>query len=289
MTRMIAVATLAGLAAVCVASTSLAQDMTPPRILFLSKSEGFEHSPVAVKDGKPCLAETVLGQLAQENGSPFKSTKDASLINADNLKNYDLVCFYTQGDLTKPSKDGGAPMGEKGQADLVEWIKNGGRFMGFHSASDTFHTPADGEVTPYLKMVGAEFTGHGGQFKGTLKIVDPMHPAMENVPKDWSFPEEWYLFNHFNTATMHVLALLDPGEDGAKQEKYRIAPYPSIWCSALGKGKVYFSSLGHREDVWESPTFQKSIVDAGMWLMAPGTEGTEPNYDKVVPKEAPKK
>ncbi|MCX5757721.1 MAG: ThuA domain-containing protein, partial [Candidatus Hydrogenedentes bacterium] len=276
MTRMIAVAALVALMAVCV-STALAQDIKPPRILFLSKSEGFEHSPVAVKDGKPSLAETVLEQLAKDNGSPFTSTKDASLINADNLKNYDMVIFYTQGDLTKPSKDGGAPMGEKGQADLVEWVKNGGRFMGFHSASDTFHTPANGEVTPYLNMLGAEFTSHGGQFKGKLNIVDPFHPAMKSVPKDWSFEEEWYLFNHFNKASMHVLALLDPSEGGVKQDKYRIPPYPVIWCSAFGKGKVYFSALGHREDVWESPVFKSSILDAGMWLMAPGTEGTEPN------------
>lgn len=288
MTRMIVVTALIGLTAVCV-STAFAQDITPPRILFLSKSEGFEHSPVAVKDGKPSLAESILKQLAQDNGSPFTSTKDASLINADNLKNYDIVCFYTQGDLTKPSKDGGAPMGEKGQADLVEWVKNGGRFIGFHSASDTFHTPAGGEVTPYLKMVGAEFTSHGAQFKGTLKIVDPTHPTMEDVPKDWSFDEEWYLFNHFNTDSMHVLALLDPGEEGAKQDKYRIPPYPVIWCSSFGKGKVYFSALGHREDVWENPIFQKSIVDAATWLMDPNSGGTEPNFDKVVPKEMPKK
>jgi len=268
-----------------VAFVAVAQDITPPRILFLSKSEGFEHSPVAVKGDQPSLAETILGRLARENGSPFTSTKDASLINADNLKNYDLVCFYTQGDLTRPSKDGGAPMGEKGQAELVEWVRNGGRFMGFHSASDTFHTPAGGEVTPYLKMVGAEFVTHGAQFKGTLKIVDPAHPAMASIPADWSFEEEWYLFKNFNTETMHVLALLDPGEAGAKQAAYRIAPYPVIWCSALGKGKVYFSALGHREDLWENPTFQASIVDAAMWLMEEGTDGTEPNFDKVVPKE----
>lgn len=288
MGRVTAMVILMAFVTACIAVTAMAQDITPPRILFLSKSEGFEHSPVAVADGKPSLAETILGTLAKQNDSPFTSTKDASLINADNLKNYDLVVFYTQGDLTKPSKDGGAPMGEKGQADLVEWVKNGGRFMGFHSASDTFHTPDGGEVTPYLKMVGAEFTTHGAQFKGTLKVVDPTHPTMVDVPVDWSFDEEWYLFKNFNTATMHVLALLDPGEDGAKQDKYRIPPYPAIWCSALGKGKVYFTALGHREDVWESPVFQSSIVDAAQWLMTAGTAGTEPNYDKAVGKPAPK-
>jgi len=286
----IVVTLFAACVAMLVVAPAFAQNVTPPRILFLSKSEGFEHSPVAVKDGKPCIAEQMLKMLALDNeAESFKSTKDASLITAENLKNYDMVIFYTQGDLTKPSKDGGAAMSEKGQADLVEWVKNGGRFMGFHSASDTFHTPAGGEVTPYLKMLGGEFKGHGPQFEGTVKLVDPGHPSVANIPASWKFKEEWYAFTNFNKESIHVLALLDPGEAGAKHELYKSGPYPIIWCSVFGKGKVYFSGLGHRDELWADPTFQKSIVDAGMWLMSEGTSGNEPNFDKVVPKEAPQK
>jgi type 1 glutamine amidotransferase len=273
---------------VLMASAAFAQD-APPRILFFSKSEGFEHSPVAQKAGAPSLAEKTLEMLAKQNDAPFKATKDGTQISAENLKNFDLVIFYTQGDLTKSGgKDGSPGMSEKGQAELVEWINKGGRFMGFHSASDTFHTPPSGEVTPYLKMLGAEFRGHGGQFEGTVKVVDPGHPAVAGIPQDWKVKEEWYLFKNFNTATMHVLALLDCGNEGAKQKDYDIAPYPIIWCSAYGHGKVYFSAFGHREELWADPIFQRSIVDAGLWLMEPVTSGTEPNFDKVVPKEKAK-
>ena len=265
---------------------ALAQDA--PRILFYSRSEGFEHSPVVQKEGKPCVAEKVLSDLASQNGAPFTSTKDGTKITAENLKNFDLVIFYTQGDLTKPtSKDGAPPVGPKGEADLVEWVKNGGRLMGFHSASDTFHTPPSGEVTPYLKMLGAEFSGHGPQFEGTVKVVDPMHPTMANIPKDWKLLEEWYMFKNFNKDTVHVLALLDPGPARAKVKDYNIPDYPIIWCGKFGNGKVYFSALGHRDEIWQDPIFQSSIVDAGTWLQEEGAEGTEPNFDKVVPKEKP--
>lgn len=284
---------LAGMMAVIVlaavaAPMAMAQD-SPPRILFLSKSEAFEHGPVAQKGGKPSVADIALGELAKENESPFTTTKDASAINAANLKNFDLVIFYTQGDLTKPSKDGGAAMSEKGVAELLEWIKAGGAFMGFHSASDTFHTPKGGEVTPYLKMVGGEFTGHGAQFEGTVKVVDPTHPAVAAIPKDWKIKEEWYAFNNFNKDSIRVLALLDPGAERAKQKMYDVPDYPVIWVSAYGKGKVYFNAIGHREELWQDPVFRKSIVDAGKWLAAPGAEGTEPNFDKVVPKDKPAK
>jgi hypothetical protein len=265
------------------------------RLLFLSKSEGFEHGPVAVKDGKPCLAETVLTKLAQENGATIKSTKDANAITAENLKNYDIVVFYTQGDLLKPSKDGGAPMGPNGVSDLLDWIKKGGRYMGFHSASDTFHTPEGAEVTPYLKMVGAEFIGHGPQFFGTVKVVDSMHSAMAAFPKEWKIKEEWYAFKNFNAKDMHVMALMDPGDDAARKlDLYKNGAYPIIWCSAYGEGKVYFNGMGHREELWEDPIFTQSIVDAATWLMEPSSAAsdTKPNYDEVmatVKKVEPKK
>lgn len=272
------------------ASPAFAQDVQAPRILFLSKSEGFEHGPVAQKAGAPSVAEKVLKQLAEDNGATsFESTKDASKINAANLKNYDLLIFYTQGDLSKPGKDGAPGIGPDGQAELVEWVKNGGRLMGFHSASDTFHTPAGGEITPYLKMLGAEFAGHWRQFAGAVKIVDAAHPAVAGFPVDYKPMEEWYTFKDFNTGAVRVLALMDPGEERVKQKEYNIPAYPVIWVAACGKGKVYFSALGHREDMWEKDTvFQRSIVDAGMWLMTGDLTGTEPNYDKVVPKDVPK-
>ena len=285
----VAVLLVVTLVTLIVAPISFAQDVSPPRILFFSRSEGFEHSAVLQKGGNPSVAEKALGELAAQEQAPFTSTKDGTKITAENLKNYDLVIFYTQGDLTKsPSKDGAPPVTEKGVSDLVEWVKNGGRFMGFHSASDTMHTPKGGEVTPYLKMVGGEFTGHGPQFQGTVKIVDPAHPAMANIPQDWKFLEEWYMFNNFNKDSIRVLALLDPGAAvRAKEKSYDIPNYPIIWVSAFGKGKVYFDAIGHRDELWQDPTFRSSIVDAGTWLMTQGTEGTEPNFDKVVPKEKP--
>jgi hypothetical protein len=282
---LIVVALLAMAALPCVS----AQPATAPSILFLSKSEGFEHGPVAQKAGAPSIAEKTLAMLALQAGALLKNTKDASQINAENLKNFDMVIFYTQGDLTKPGKDGAPGMTEKGLADLLEWIKNGGRFMGFHSASDTFHGPKGGEVTPFLKMVGGEFRGHGAQFEGTVKIVDPGHLAVASIPQDWKIKEEWYMFHNFDKDSLHVLALLDPGAERDKQKDYDIPNYPIIWVKAYGKGKVYFSALGHRDELWADPLFQKSITDAGTWLMTEGPAGTEPNFDKVVPKDKPTK
>ena len=285
MDKLAIVFTMAGVLLLLGATSANAAD-APLRMLFFSKSAAFEHSVVGERDGKPSWAGNVLSKLAEEMGATLTCTKDGGLINADNLKNYDIVIFYTQGDLmTEGGRDGTPAMSAQGLEDLLAWVRNGGRYFGFHCASDTFHTPEGGPVTPYLQMVGGEFCGHGAQFKGTLKIVDADHPTMAHIPQDWTINEEWYCFNNLNTDKIHVLALLDAGEERAKQKMYDTPNYPMIWCSQYGQGRVYFNGMGHREDVWINKTFKQSIVDAIEWLMAKGPAQAEPNFDQVVPKE----
>jgi uncharacterized protein len=252
--------------------------------VFLSKSEGFEHTCIRQEDGRPSHVDKILTQLLEPKGIKLLCTKDAARINAEELENYELVIFYTQGDISVPGqKDDGEPMGPNGVADLIAWIEKGGAFVGFHCASDTFHSPPDGPVTPYLEMLGGEFVTHGAQFEGTLKVVDPSHPTMVNVPQDFKIYDEWYLFRNFNKDTMHVLALLDPGDEREKQEKYNVDPYPVIWCSTLGEGRVFYNALGHREDVWENPVFQQHVLDAVAWALGQGPAQAEPNFNDVVP------
>jgi len=195
------------------------------------------------------------------------------------------VIFCTQGDLTiEGGKDGSPGMPENGVAELVQWVKDGGGFMGFHNATDTLRE-GDQKPTPYIKMIGAEFVGHGAQFTGTVEVVDPSHPTMASIPQNWELNEEWYLFGNFNKDTIHVLALLDPGNERTKQKSYNIPNYPVIWCSTLGKGRVYSSALGHREDVWTSPVFQKNAKAAMKWALGEGEAQTTPNFNEVVPTE----
>ena len=265
-----------------------AQGLEGVRILFLTKSEGFMHSVVAAKAGKPSHAGSVLAQLAKDNGATLDETNDASVINAENLKNYDLLIFYTQGDIRNSGgKDGAPGMGQEGLDALIAWVKAGGALMGFHAAADTLRM--DG--SPYRDMIGAGFAGHGAQFEGTVKVVDAAHPAMKSIPQDWRIKDEWYMFNHWNKKNLRVLALMDPGpKERKRQPMYNAPDYPVIWVAAYGDGLVYYNALGHREDVWTNPTFQNSVVDATCWVLDKANltpEQTQPNFDEVVPKDKP--
>lgn len=270
------------------AGVSAVQAADGPRVLFLSKSAGFEHGVVKVEDGKPCHVETVIQPLVDELGGTLTSTKDGGVINAENLKNYDVVMFYTTEDLCNSDTGDETPgAGPEAMMDLINWVQDGGGFVGFHCASDTWHRERNqfAPESPYLDMVGGEFRGHGAQFEGILRVVDPDHPTMANIKDGWKINDEWYLFEDLQAETMHVLALLDPGEERSKQDKYIVPNYPVIWCSAPGKGRVFYNAMGHRDDVWTNAHFKKAFTDAITWAAGEGPTDADPNFASVVPAD----
>ena len=85
-----------------------AQAQTPKtKILFLTESKGFVHGSVNrnVKDGQKkdlAASEVAMTQLGQQTGLfSIHCTQDSKAdFTKENLKNYDLVMFYTTGELS---------------------------------------------------------------------------------------------------------------------------------------------------------------------------------------------
>ena len=139
------------------------------RVLFFTKSSGFEHS--VIKRPAPdqlSHAEKILMDLGAQYGFDVTCTKDGSVFDGD-LDQYDAIAFYTSGMLTKPKKEETTPpMTEKGKQRLLDAIAAGKGFMGFHAATDSFHTPGKSDENqdnpdPYIAMIGGEFIKHGPQ------------------------------------------------------------------------------------------------------------------------------
>ncbi|HYR58147.1 MAG TPA: ThuA domain-containing protein, partial [Chthoniobacteraceae bacterium] len=107
----------------------------PHKILFFSKSSGFEHSVISYKNGQPSYAEKILTELGDKNGWQFTFSKDGSLFSPEYLKQFDALFFYTTGDLTTPGTDKNPPMTAEGKQALIDYVNKGGGFIGTHSAS----------------------------------------------------------------------------------------------------------------------------------------------------------
>jgi type 1 glutamine amidotransferase len=266
------------------------------KILFFSKSSGFEHSAIKCKDGQMSFAEKVLDELARTNHFEFTFTKDGRVFTPENIAKYDAFFFYTTGDLTEPGTDGNPPMSKEGKAAFLQAIYKGKGFIGTHSATDTFHSPGgekmsaarwknDGEnVDPYVRMIGAEFIVHGAQQKGHQICVDRKFPGMSAVPADFAPLEEWYTLKDF-APNLHVLLVQDTShmEKTGGNHCYDRPEYPSTWAHLYGKGRVFYTSMGHREDVWTNPVFQQVLLGGINWAVGNVKAKVKPNMDQVTP------
>jgi len=280
-------ATLASFAALV--SSAAAAEQKRPRLLFYHRSAGFQHSVIQVKDGKPCYAEDVLRPICAEHGWELVSTKDGSIFTPENIALFDAFLFYTTGDLTSPqSADGSKPMSKEGKEAFLEAIQKGKGFVGFHCASDSFHSPGDSasnqpieQRDDFIKMIGGEFVVHGSQQKTTMKVVDPKFPGAASLGAGFEKHEEWYSLKNF-ADDLHVILVNET--ENMRDDCYKRPPYPATWIRDHGQGRVFYTSMGHREDVWTSPEFQNLVVGGITWAIGKADADTTPNIARVTPQ-----
>src|SRR5215470_5279866 len=84
-------------------------------VLVFTKSSGFEHDVVKVKDGKPSILENAVTTLGQKYGFDVTATKDGGVFNSEEFKKYAAVLFFTTGDLTTAGTDKNPPMSPRGK------------------------------------------------------------------------------------------------------------------------------------------------------------------------------
>lgn len=166
-----------------------------------------------------------------------KVTKDlADKMNPTALKEYDAVIFSsTTGVLPLPDKQA-----------FLDWIKSGKSFIAIHAGADTFHGPRGGAVDPYIEMVGGEFKTHGAQVKVEAFNLDPTHPATKHLGKSFVVYDEIYQFFNYDSAKVRDLLTMDKHPNNQTP-----GTYPVSWCKMYGSGRVFYTSFGHREDMWD--------------------------------------
>lgn len=244
---------------------------------FVRQPEGMRGAPSRPRPG-PKGAEDPAYQAAlkkfadeekayQEIWLP-KAAAALQKLSPANLKNYDAVMFVsTTGDLPLPDAQG-----------FVDWVASGKAFVGVHAATDTFHNFA-----PFIAMIGGEFKTHGAQVSVDCINQDPAHAACRHLPASWTVFDEIYQFKSFERAKVHGLLTLDKHPNDKTP-----GDYPVAWSKLHGKGRVFYTSLGHREDVWDpthtekgerknSPEiakqFQQHLLGGILWSLglAPGS------------------
>lgn len=235
----------------------------PKKLLIVTTTMGFRHSSIET-------AERVLASLGQSSGSfdvelaavtPVEGAAAAVYaeqvrtmlerkLNPAALKRYDGIVFAsTTGELPLPDKEA-----------FIQWIRDGGAFIGIHSATDTLHA-----YRPYIDMLGGEFDYHREQVSIEALNRDASHPANRHLPATWTLDgklEEIYVFKNHDPAGVHDLLVLD-----RHPNTHAPGHFPISWCRNFGKGRVFYTALGHNEHVWLMPAFQSHVLGGIAWAL----------------------
>ena len=217
----------------------------PKKLLVVSVTKGFRHESIPT-------AERVIEAIGKESGAytvDFARTDEElqAKTAAKALAGYDGVFFAnTTGDLPLADRDA-----------FLAWIAKGHAFLGMHSATDTFHG-----YRPFIAMLGGEFDYHKQQVKVEPKVEDPKHPATRHLGPGFAVLDEIYIMKSFDKARVHVLLSVDKhpntGEPGY---------FPLAWTRQEGKGRVFYTAFGHRDDVIEAEWYKKHLLGGIRWAL----------------------
>jgi uncharacterized protein len=256
------------------------------KVLFFTKSSGFPH-PVVNGKGRLGLAERILSDIGKEHGFEVVVSKDGRLFEPDQIRQWDAFAFYTTGNLNTPGTDKTPPISADGERALYDAIRSGKGFISMHSATDSFghHPPRNkGAEDPFVQMIGGEFCGHGPrQEEVTLEVTDPNFPGMDKgfgKARHLTIRDEWYALKNLADDLHVIIVQITKGMTGPM---YHRPNYPMTWARPYGKGRVFYTSMGHHEDVWENPSYQGLLLGALAWATGRVDASIEPNVKQVTP------
>ena len=247
-----------GLMLLSAAGGSLAAPPPRKQLLAIGEEKGYRHESVT-------HALATIERIGRETGlwdttirtDTEPLTKKKLEYNAKNLNNFDAVLFYTGGDLE---------MDDQQKKDFISFIHDDGKgFIGIHSAAITFtHWPEYGD------MIGGYYDEHPwGTFNAPIIVEDPAFPGMRQFPPAFYLLDEIYQVKDFSREKCRVLMRLDASKLDLKNPRVHRTDkdFAVTWAKMYGKGRVYYSTLGHQMEDWDRPDIQKMYTEAIRWSM----------------------
>ncbi len=179
-----------------------------------------------------------------------------------NLDYYDAVLFYTNGETN---------LSDQRKQDLLDYIaKDGKGFIGVHTATATaYKWPAYGE------MIGGWFDNHPWGIADAKIIVErPDFPAMKPFHTGDTLHDEHYQITAtpYSRAKVDVLARIDTSSVNMKNPNVHRTDgdFPVAWIKSYGKGRVFYSDLGHTDASWDDPRVRTMYLEAIKWALNGG-------------------
>ena len=241
-------------------SEAPAKPKKPRKLLIYTRASGFVHGSI------PYGGEAL--RLLGEKTGAYTGTvsNDPAMFLSDSLKQFDGVFMVnTTGNCFMPKrvpadqKQSAKATEEQAKKSLNEFVRNGGGFAGCHAASDCYYSWSE-----YGNMIGGYFSGHPWHENVGVKLDNPKHPINAVFEgQGFSIVDEIYQFRQpYSRDNLHILMSLDVTRTNMKKGGIRRTDgdFAISWVRNYGKGRVYYNSLGHREEIYWNPQVLKHYL-----------------------------
>lgn len=231
-----------------------------PAVLIFTRANGYKHDSIPA-------ATAALAAIARSEGWEAKVSDDPRLFNPGELKRYAAVVW---------NNTSGTVLDAHQAEAFRRYVEGGGGFVGIHGAGGD---PSYAWPWYVQTLIGAQFIAHPGppyspQFQtARLKVEDRSQPATRDLPKAWTRTDEWYSFAASPRGKVRVLVSLDEGSYrplGYNGKDIRMGDHPVVWQHCVGKGRAFFSAMGHKPEAYAEPAYRALLKGALEWAAGRG-------------------
>jgi type 1 glutamine amidotransferase len=200
-------------------------------------------------------ASGALAELAGMAGLEPVLVADVADISPLELAHGGVLSLFTIGE---------TPWTDAQRTAISEAVRAGRlHILAVHSATDACRHWDD-----YAALIGARFDGHPWTQEFDVEIADRSHPATAHLQAPWRWHDEVYLFSDLRPDA-HVLLRVAHHQLDMSVPEARVPDcgFPLSWCFSEGRGRSFYTSLGHFPGAWETPAFLRHVAGGLTWIL----------------------
>jgi type 1 glutamine amidotransferase len=184
-----------------------------------------------------------------------KMTTGQPASGGPSLANLDAIFFLGHRDIELTGQQ---------KADLLKFVHDDGKgFVAAHVALTSMSSWPE-----FVEMLGGTYDEHPwGTVAGTVINEDPAFPATKQFAPSFAFTDEFYQVKGFSRDKSHVLLRLDMSKMPPNPGVHNKDDFPIVWAKMYGKGRVFYSSLGHDSKTWDNPDIYHMYFEAVRWAL----------------------
>jgi len=211
------------------------------KVLVFTKAVAERHTSTAA-------GVAAIRQLGTELRFTVEVTDDGRKFDEPHLKQFRAVVFLnTSGDVLTDTQ----------QAAFEAYYRDGGGFVGIHSAIET-----EPEWSFLTDILGTRASGSSAVTGATIKVADRVHPASEILPEYWSRTDQWYNFTSNVRGFSHVLATVDEKTYSGGTMGF---DHPITWCKDFQGGRSFYTGLGDTSASFATTDLRAHLGGAIRW------------------------